>query len=249
MKVLPVLRALNLLARSALLLSVPTIVAEQIPVRHLEGRIHGFLALRDVDDKIIASGSLNQTANGSRVTSELSFRFHDGSVLQETSVYSQRRVFQLLTYRLVQKGPTFKRPTEMSLNVATGQVTIQYTDDDGKERTISERGKLPADLVNGLVPTLLSDIDPKTPKTVVSMLVSTPKPRVVKLEISPVGEDSFTAAGAAAKAMRYAVKVNIGGISGVVAPIIGKQPPDTHVWIVGGKAPGFVKSEGPLFQD
>jgi len=81
------------------------------------------------------------------------------------------------------------------------------------------------------------------------MLVSTPKPRVVKLEISPVGEDSFTAAGAAAKAMRYAVKVNIGGISGVVAPIIGKQPPDTHVWIAGGKAPGFVKSEGPLFQD
>jgi hypothetical protein len=49
--------------------------------------------------------------------------------------------------------------------------------------------------------------------------------------------------------MRYAVKVDIGGISGVIAPIIGRQPPDTHVWMVGGRAPGFLKSEGPLYED
>jgi hypothetical protein len=71
----------------------------------------------------------------------------------------------------------------------------------------------------------------------------------VKLEISPVGEDSFAVGGSTAKAMRYAVKVDIGGISGVIAPIIGKQPPDTYIWMAGGKAPGFLKSQGPLFQD
>lgn len=81
------------------------------------------------------------------------------------------------------------------------------------------------------------------------MLVATPKPRLVKLEISPAGEDSFTVGGSAGKATRYVVKVDIGGIGGLVAPIIGKQPPDTHVWMIGGKAPGFLKSEGPVFQD
>ena len=126
-----------------------------------------------------------QLANGNRVTSELSIHFNDGSVHQETTVFS----------------------------------------------------------------TLLGDIDPKAPKTVVSMLVATPKPRLVKLELSPFGEDSFSIGGSATKAMRYAVKVDLGGISGVIAPIIGKQPPDIHVWMVGGKAPGFLKSEGPLFQD
>ena len=244
-----ILRTPGMLVRSAVLLSSFPLIADQVPVRHVEGRIHGFLVLRDLDDKLLASGSLIQLANGNRVTSELSFHFNDGSIHQETTVFSQRRAFRLLNYRLVQKGPAFKHAMDMSLNASNGQVTIKYTDDDGQEKTIADRLKLPADLANGLVPTLLGDIDPKTPKTVVSMLAATPKPRLVKLEISPLGEDTFSVGGAATKAMRYAVKVDIGGISGVIAPLIGKQPPDTHIWMVGGKAPGFLKSEGPLFQD
>jgi len=242
-------RALNLLVRSALLLPVLSLMADQVPVRHPEGRLHGFLVLRDLEDKLLASGSLIQNANGNRVTSELGFHFKDGSVHQETSVFSQRRTFQLLTYRLIQKGPAFKRAIDMSLNVSTGQVTIQYTDDGDKQKQITDRLNLPADLANGMVTTLLGGIDPKEPRTSLSMLVATPKPRLVKLEISPLGEDSFTVGGSSGKAMRYAVKVDIGGISGLIAPIIGKQPPDTHVWMMYGKAPGFLKSEGPLFQD
>ena len=240
---------LSLLVRSGILLPAAILVADQVPVRHLEGRIHGFLALRDPDDKLLASGSLIQTAAGNRVTSKLDFRFQDGSVHQETAVFSQRRTFQLLTYRLIQNGPAFKRAMDMSLNASKGQVTIQYTDDDGKKKTITDRLKLPADLANGLVSTLLGDIDPKAQKTTLSMLVATPKPRIVKLEVSPAGEDSFTVGGVPAKATRYVVKVDIGGISGIIAPLIGKQPPDTLIWMIGGQAPGFLKSEGPLFQD
>ncbi len=244
-----VLRALHLLARSAFLLPALSLIADQVPVRHLEGRVHGFLVLRDLDNKVLASGRLIQLANGNRVTAELSFQFKDGSVHEETAVYSQRRTFRLLSYRLVQKGPAFKRATNMSLNSSTGRVRIRYTDDDGTEKTINDHLKLPADLANGMVTTLLCNVDPKTPKSIVSMLAATPKPRLVKLEISPLGEESFSVGGTAAKAIRYAVKVDIGGISGILAPIIGKQPPDTHIWMVGGKAPGFLKSEGPLFQD
>jgi hypothetical protein len=87
----------------------------------MEGRIHGFLVLRDTEDKLLASGNLIQTATSSRVTTELSFVFKDGSVHQETAVFSQRRTFQLLNYRLVQKGPAFKRTLSMMLNASTGQ--------------------------------------------------------------------------------------------------------------------------------
>ncbi|MEO8597287.1 MAG: hypothetical protein ABI759_28470 [Candidatus Solibacter sp.] len=240
---------LSLLIRFGILLPAPSLLADQVPVRRLEGRIHGFLVLRDTEDKLLASGNLSQTATGSRVTSELSFRFKDGSVHQETAVFSQRGTFQLLIYRLVQKGPAFKRSTNMSLNASTGQVIIQYSDDDGKEKTITDRVKVPADLANGMVSMLLANIDPKAQKTTLSMLVATPKPRLVKLEISPGGEDSFSVGGAAEKAQRYVVKIDIGGVSGVIAPIVGKQPPDTHIWMVEGKVPGFLKSEGPLFQD
>jgi hypothetical protein len=156
-------------------------------------------------------------------------------------------MFRLLTYHLVQKGPAFKHPLDMSLNNSTGQVKVRYTDDDGKEKTITDRLKLPDDVANGLITTLLKDINPNQPKTTVSMVANTPKPRLVKLAVSSEGEDSFSIEGSSRKAIRYAVKVEIGGISGVVAPIVGKQPPDTHVWMAAGMAPVFLKSEGPLY--
>jgi hypothetical protein len=81
-----------------------------------------------------------------------------------------------------------------------------------------------------------------------SMVVATPKPRLVKLEITPGGEDTFAVGGVSQKAMKFVVKIEIGGVSGLIAPLVGKQPPDTSMWMVGGKAPGFLKSEGPLFQ-
>jgi hypothetical protein len=240
-----VLGALGFLFNSALLPLAPPLMADPVPVRHVEGRIQGFLVLRDLDDNILATGSATQLANGNRVTSELSFHFKDGSAHEETAVFTQRRTFRLLTYHLVQKGRAFKRPIDMSLNASTGQVTVHYTD-EGQEKTITARLDLPADLANGIVMTLLSDIDSKTPKTTLSMLVATPKPRLVKLEISPQGDDSFSIGGSPAKALRYVVKVDIGGLSGAIAPIVGKQPPDTYVWMFGGRAPGFLKSEGPL---
>jgi len=233
----------------ACLLFAVSVLADDVPVRHREGRIHGFLVLEDLNGHLLASGTSIQYGQGNRIIDELSFRFKDGSIHQETAAYTQNRTFRLLTYHLVQKGPAFKDAVDMSLNTSTGQVKIRYTDHDGKENTIDERLQLPGDLANGMVPTLLSDIAPGAAKTTVSMLVATPKPRLVKLEISPAGEDYFTIGGSPEKATRYVVKVDIGGIAGVVAPIVGKQPPDTHVWMIGAKAPGFLKSEGPLFED
>jgi hypothetical protein len=244
-----VLPALHRVVGFACLLPLVTLLADEVAVRYPEGRVHGFVVLRDANDQLLASGTLMQYTNGNRVTSDMAFRFKNGSIYQETSVFSQARTFRLLTYHLLQKGPAFKSGLDLSIDTSSGQVTIHYTDDDGKEKTITDRPKLPPDLANGLIPVLLSNISPNTPKSTVSMLVATPKPRLVKLEISPAGEESFTAGGFAGKATRYAVKVDIGGITGVIAPIVGKQPPDTHVWIAGGKAPGFLKSEGPLFQD
>ncbi len=221
------------------------LLAETVPVRQKEGLVHGFLLLRGLNGDLLATGDWTQATHGDRVSSNLAFRFKDGSVHEEIAVFSQRRVFRLLTYRLVQKGPAFKRPTDLTLNVSTGQATVHYTD-DGKDKTVTEHLKLPADVANGMVTTLMHDFNPKSPKTELSMVVSTPKPRLVKLAISPEGDDPFSIGGATRKATRYVVKIELGGITGIVAPIVGKQPPDTRVWMLGGSAPAFLMSEGPL---
>jgi hypothetical protein len=107
--------------------------------------------------------------------------------------------------------------------------------------------ELPPDVANGLTLTLLKNLRPNDPPATVSMVATTPKPRLVKLAIFPQGEDPFTTSGAKRLAIHYVLKVEIGGIEGKIAPLLGKQPPDIHVWVLGGEAPAFVKMEGPLF--
>jgi len=228
---------------SACFLCGVSMSASPVEVRYKEGLIHGFLVLSTIDGNPIAEGDLAQLVHGDRVTSQLVFRFKDGSRQEETTVFSQRANFRLISYHLVQKGPAFKHATEVTVTAATGQVTVRYTEDDGKEKVEKQHLALPPDLANGLVPTLLKNLPSGATQAEFSMLVAAPKPRVVKLMITADGTEPFSLVGSGREANRYVVKVDIGGLAGAVAPILGKQPPDSHVWILRGEAPTFVKSE------
>jgi hypothetical protein len=234
------------IAFAGLLLCV-AIEADPMPVRHVQGYIHGFLVLKDMDDKVLASGDLVQLPAGNRVTDTLSLHFADGSLYEETSVFSQNRVYRLLSYKQVMKGPSFKTQETLSLD-AGGNVNIQYTDKDGKQKTVTDKLSLPTDLANGILPTLLTDADPKA-ETTLSMVVSTPKPRIVKLKVSASGQDSYSVGGSGAKATHYIVDIDIGGATGVAAKVVGKQPPPTNMWVAAGDAPVFLKSQGQLYED
>jgi hypothetical protein len=221
--------------------------AEPVAVRYTEGVVHGFLVLRTLDGTAIADGDLIQVDRGDRVTSRLVFHFKDGSVNEETAVFTQREHFRLLSDHLVQKGPAFPQPLDMSIDCASGQVTVRYANDHGDQKVEAVRLDLPADLANGMILTLLKNVGAGAPPSTVSMLAATPKPRLVKLAIATAAEEPFSTGSTARKASHYVVKVEIGGIAGLLAPLLGKQPPDSHVWILGGEAPAFVKSEAPLY--
>jgi len=238
-------RILKILISASLLpaLAFPAPVA----VRHIEGLVHGFLTLSAIDGSPLAQGDLVQMATNDRVTNHLVFRFKDGSIHDEMAVYSQRGNFRLLTYHLMQKGPTFGHHTDLSFDTASGQVTVHHTEHDGKEKVITDHLDLPPDIANGMTLTLLKNLRPDGPGTTVSMVATTPKPRLVKLAIFPQGQEPFSTSGAKRMATHYRIKVEIGGIEGKIAGLLGKQPPDVHVWVLGGEAPAFVKMEGPLF--
>jgi hypothetical protein len=242
------LRLLAALLAFAFPLQPNALIAEQVPVRHKEGLMHGFLALRTLEGKKLADGEMTQVAAGDRLTADLIFRFKDGSFYEDKTVFTQKGSFRLLSDHLVKKGPSFKQPMETLIDASTGQVTVRYKDHDGKEKVLNQRLELPPDLANGLMFTLVKDIDPSAPRTTVSMLATRPKPRLVKLAIFPEGKKPLSSGSTGHEAVVYVVKVQIGGMAGLLARITGKQPPDTHVWVLGGKAPAFVKSEGPLFQ-
>ena len=246
-------RRIGMLLIIASLLANARVEASDVAVRYEQGCLHAFLVLSTLDGKPIAAGDLVQVVHGKLVTARMVYHFHDGSLQEETTTFSQHRSLSLMSYHLIQKGPTFQHPTEVSIE-ANGQVTVRYKDDKGNEKTESERMKLPPNLANGLLVTLLMNLRPDGQIPQFSMVVATPKPRIVKLSASSKGKESFSLGGSQREALHYVIKIEIGGVAGVVAPLLGKQPPDAHVWITSGENPTFVKSEtlsflgGPMWR-
>src|SRR5260370_39536782 len=90
--------------------------AAPVTVRFTEGVTRGFPVLRSLAGERLATGELTQVARGDTVESRLVFEFRDGSVYDETVVFSQRDVFTLEAYRLRQHGPSFPETVEGSIN-------------------------------------------------------------------------------------------------------------------------------------
>ena len=133
----------------------------------------------------------------------------------------------------------------VTIDASSRQVTVHYTE-DGKEKVLSIKIDLPVAVANGMLPILAKNL-PSGPDTKVSMVAFTPKPLVVTLAFTTQGEDNFTVGGRSRKAKRYNMKIEIGGVKGAVAPLVGKQPPDSQFWVLGGDAPAFLMSQGPLY--
>jgi hypothetical protein len=227
----------------------PAAQADPVPVRQVGGTIHGLIEMRSEDGRVVASGDITRVVSGDRITSRVIFHFKDGSIDEETTVFSQHRSLQLITDHHIQKGPSFPHPIDLLIDVRSGQVEVRSTGKDGKEEVKSDHLDLPPDLANGMMPVLAENLRPSVPTTTVSMVVTTPKPRLVKLVISYVGEDRYFLAGFARKAFHYEVKIDLGGVAGVVAPLIGKTPPHLQLWTIGGAATTFAREQGPLYTE
>ena len=228
---------------------MPRAQADLVPVRYVQGSFHGFLELLSEGGVVVASGDSMQYVRGGRITAETIFRFKDGSVDDETTVYTQHRTFHLISDHHVQKGPSFPHPMDVMIETGSGTITVRSTDKDGKEEVKTDHMTLPADLANGLIPVVVENMQPAQPQATVEMVVMTPKPRVVKLVISDVAEQRCLIVGTERKATHYQIKIELGGVVGVIAPLVGKAPPDIQVWVIPGKAPTFAREEGPLYAE
>ena len=242
------LRFLSLVLPLAGALAAPS-CAEPVPVRQVLGTVRGFLELRSEDGRVVASGDFTQVASAGRVTARTLFAFRDGSIDDETTVFTQHRNLQLVSDHHIQKGPFFPHPTDMLVEAGTGQVTIRTTGKDGKEEVKTEHLDLPPDIANGLVSFIVQNLKPSTASTTVSMVIAIPKPRLVKLTIFPTGEDAYTLGGLRRKALHYSIKIDLGGIVGVIAPLVGKAPPEIEIWTIAGAATTFARETGPLYAE
>jgi hypothetical protein len=241
----------GLLALAAVPASSAEPSAAAMPVRYSEGVVHGFLTLSDLKGNVLAKGELLQTAKDGDVKGRMIFRFNDGSISDETTVFTQRGVFSLQSYHQIQRGPAFPRDldfkvTRTSANAGAYELTTKPR--DGKAESETGKLDLPPDASNGLVIPSAKNLSPGKGR-ILHLVALAPGPKVIELEINPLGEERITHGDLKETVTRYALHPKLGVLLGTAAKVIGKYPPDQHLWMATQDSPGFVKFEGSMFVD
>ena len=224
--------------------------AAPVRVRLPEGSAHGFLVLRGTDARVLAEGDWWQIPSGDRLDVHLRFRFSDGSLSHETFELAQRRVWSMLSYRSVQRGPSFPRDIDARLDRRSGRYRVE-TKEHGKGEGKVDEGtvQVPEDTYAlGMLAVLLKNV-PAGESMAAHAVAFTPKPRILKLEVSPDGEETVKLQGLPRKTLRYVAKAELGGALGAAASIAGKQPPALRYWMAGDPVPTFVRFDGPLYPE
>ncbi len=217
-----------------------------IPVRYSEGTVHGFLELQTIGGVLLAHGDLLQVPRDKGIESRMVFHFADSSVFEESVTFTQHGVFAMQEYHLVQKGPAFERDLEVTLS-RTGQYQVTTkSHKDGKVDRDSGALTLPPDVYNGMVITIAKNIAPGDTQTV-HIVAFTPKPRLIGLQLAPVGSTRVMLGRHPETAVHYKLKPKLGTVTKLLASILGKDPPDSDAWIVTDGVPAFVRFQGPMY--
>jgi hypothetical protein len=232
-------RSVGFVALALTLLCASLARSTPIAVQYQEGLVRAFPVLRSMNNETLAQGDFAQVTRGDQVTSRLVFRFKDGSLYEETVVFSQRERFVLQTYRIVQRGPSFPETLEASMDRQTGRYEVRYrADEESAEEHLTGTLTIPDDAYNGMLTLILKNLRPGASETV-SIVAFTPKPRVVTLQLLPLA----TERGSAGEVVRYHIRPKLG----LFASLLVTDVPDTRVWILLGEAPAFLKAEGSLY--
>ena len=218
-----------------------------VAVRHIEGTVHGFLRLSAEDGSFLADGDLLQVVRNGIIDSRMVFAFADSSFFEESVSFAQRDVFTMLQYHLVQRGPAFAMDLDVTLAQSGDYRVTATAHADGEPKQYAGTLDLPADTYNGMIINVAKNIAVGTSQTV-HLVAFTPKPRLIGLEISGAPSAQPTQLGRRTESTAaYTLKPKLGAITGVLARLLGKMPPDSRAWFVTQDVPAFVRFEGPLY--
>ena len=225
----------------------PTAAAAPVAVHLKEGNARGFILLETLAGEVLAHGELRQDTVGDLIKSRLMLQFADGSRYDETVTYSQHRVFRLESYKLIQRGPSYPE-TDVAFDRKSGRYTAKVAPSKGAaQESASGTLELPPDVYNGMALTIIKNL-PAGSGVAGRLAVFTPKPRLIEMGIAQESSGTVKLGPSTLPVTPYLVKLEVGGLTGVVATVIGKDPPDLRYWVVGGaKVPAFGKFEGAMF--
>lgn len=231
-----------------MLITVFPTMAAPISVRFVEGATHGYLLLRDERGDRLADGEMIQKTRGDLVEGQLIFRFKDGSLHDERVSFTQKRVFSLQSYKLIQRGPSFPAAIDVAMDRKTGEYRVQSSQDGSADTPLIGRLELPEDVSNGMVVTLLRNLEAGSRETV-HFIAFTPEPKVIELKLIPAAKRTIHIGDLAKQAIQYVLEPQLNSVTMFFGKLLGKLPRafHYHFWLLTDDVPAFGGFEGPLY--
>lgn len=222
--------------------------AKSVAVSYAEGAAHGYLGVQDGSGESIAHGELLQTVRGNLVESRLVFRFKDGSLFDERTTFSQRRVFRLQKYRLIQRGPSFPEELDIRMDRKSGRYRVRSRAGADQSASVTAgRLAIPSDAYNGLIGTLLKNLPARKGATV-KIVAFTPEPELITLDLRPEAKERVQVGDLLKTATRWVLEPRIHGVVHFFGKVLGQLPDEFRYryWIIHDRIPTFARFEGPL---
>jgi hypothetical protein len=217
-----------------------------VQVRYPEATTHGFLEMRNRARGIVVHGELLQRPRNGAIESRMLFHFADGSLLDEVVTFTQRGIFAMREYHLIQRGPLFTRDLDATLS-ASGDYTVKVRK-DGKDKVYTGHlDDMPPDVYNGMLVAIAKNLHPRE-KRGVHMVAFLPEPKMIEVEYEPSVIEDVYFGKRAFNASRIVMKPKLGTVTGFLAKVTGKMPPNSEVWIITDQIPAFVRARGPLLE-
>ena len=224
--------------------------AAPISVRFAEGAAHGYLNLADENGNRLADGEMIQKTRGDLVEGQLIFRFKDGSLHDERVSFTQKRIFSLQTYKLIQRGPSFPVTIDVAMERKTGEYRVQSSHDGSADTPLIGRLDLPDDVSNGMVVTLLRNLSANSGESV-HFIAFTPEPKVIELKLVPATKRTIRIGDLAKQMTQYVLEPQLNSVTMFFGKLLGKLPRafHYHFWLLTDEVPAFGGFEGPLYMN
>jgi len=153
------------------------------------------------------------------------------------------------TYHTIQRGPAFSKDLEATLERSSGKYTVKTRDHkDGEEEKIDGALDLPANVYNGMILTVLKNLRKRAAETI-RLVMFTPKPEIMKLELTPAGQEQIYIGGLAKTANAYTLHPDLEGAKKLLTILAGRVPPDGRILVLADEVPTFLRFRGQLFMD
>jgi hypothetical protein len=224
----------------ALILIVATSAARAVEPNELEGATHGYPGLYDSNGQKLANGEFQQWVENGRLHVTITYRFPDGKVWEEKSVFRQQpeMLQEKWSWRESKEGKTER---EFNLDFVDGTAMTHLNGKDVSVKIDIEPGRTFAGFGFTIALSNLYDRLLKGETIELKAIGFTPKPRVVAVNVFQAGLDRIEMGGRVFRGNHFMIRPDL--------PFMAKlfiRAPDNHIWLTNPKPATFLRWEGPI---